>query len=58
MKCLVAMHDKLNHGVVFFEHNLLTKVPHCVIECVATPKEIDDQVPLYFRKVRKIFLEL
>jgi len=31
MKCLVSMHDKLDHGVVFIETHIESdKAPHCV----------------------------
>jgi hypothetical protein len=52
MKCLVAMYDQKDYGVSFFENHVkIGSSSHCVIECVATPREINEELPLYFRKV-------
>jgi len=51
MKCLVAMYDKMDYGVTFIEVvPEPTGSSHCMLECVATPRQIDAILPSYFKK--------
>jgi len=51
MKCLTSMYDKMDYGVVFIETYInIEKSPHSIVEVIAMPRKIHDEIPMYFKK--------